>query len=732
MSDAFSKLSRPIQQILWDQRWTNLRSIQVDAIHHIADSSDDLVIAASTASGKTEAAFLPILSALFEEEDQRGTQALYIAPLKALINDQNLRLKELVTHTDIPIHRWHGDVSASAKKRYRDNPSGVLLITPESLESCFINYGHRVQDMFNSLKFIVIDELHAFLGDVRGVHLASLLARLELITKKRPTKIGLSATLASFDAARIYLNRDHPATVKVIQDASGSRSMSIGLRAYPRPTPGKIHEDSPEDPNSADGIKILAGELARVFSSKTNLIFSNSRALAELLTDNLNQLAISHRWPRNPFAIHHGSLSKDSREDVEERLKQGEQLSVFCTSTLEMGIDIGNVYSIGQLSPPWSVASLVQRIGRSGRKEGESAILRMYALDTPVTKDSLLEDRLYPQLLRSIALIELMLKRWLEPLPSRRLQLSTFIQQILSILRQTGGADAYTIHDSLCNRGIFSGFSVEDFTSILRSLAKNDLIEQMTQGTLILTPEGERITHAKDFYAAFVGSEDFSIRYREEAIGNLPSTSLPPVGENFILNGRRWKVDDINSSSRIVEVEPTRAKKPPIFMGQGGEIHTRVRQTIHEILIADRTYAYLHKDAAAMLTEARSTYRKANLHRNPILHTANNTTLFPWLGTKAMLTLALCAKLDHIPCEIKRLSLVYHASAEDVFRHLERVTRKAFTPYDLADILPDKHPEKYDEYAPANLLDKINAERMLAMTEAESAAYKVLRQRSVN
>lgn len=727
MSDAFSKLSPPIQQVLWSQRWNKLREIQVDSIHCIRDTTDDLIISAATASGKTEAAFLPILSKLTEQEDQQGVKALYIAPLKALINDQHIRLKELLTYSTIEVHRWHGDVSATDKKKLRAQPSGILQITPESLESCFINYGNRLHDIFSNLEFVIIDELHAFLGDVRGVHLSSLLSRLKLVAKNPFRIVGLSATLSDLKTAQNYINPKQPASVQVVKDASGSRLMHIGLRAYPHPTaPQKNNSKSTkEDISTPEGVAILADELARVFTSHTNLIFSNSRSLAELLTDHLGQLAKKERWTRDPFAIHHGSLSKELREDVEKRLKKGESLSVFCTSTLEMGLDIGNVHSVGQLSPPWSVASLVQRVGRSGRKEGDPAILRMYALDKVVTEDAALEDRISPQLIRSIALIELMLENWLEPQPSYKLQISTFIQQVLSILRQTGGSQAQQLYSDLITNGVFSEFSVDEFKSILKELSSQEIIEQMPEGTIILTPKGEKITHDRSFYAAFEGSEDFSIRYQEATIGTLPSTSLPPVGEHFILGGKRWSVDYIESSSRIVDVKPSRAKKPVLFTGASGEIHTQVVQKMASILQSEDSYVYLHKDAQSLLTKARKIYQNANLGLNSCIRQQGKTVLFPWLGTRALITLALCAKLDGIKCEMKNLCLIYHVEISELAEHMKRITSKKFSAKELADILPDKHPEKYDEYAPPELLNKVNSIRCISIDEVYQIAKKI-------
>ena len=731
MASAFTKLAEPLQRVIHDAGWQELRPIQAESIHAICDGDEDLIICASTASGKTEAAFLPCLSEILisrQDDQPPGIKVLYIAPLKALINDQHQRLKDLLTHTYLPVQSWHGDIPAHKKKAFRESPDGVLLITPESLESCFINYGRHLKKMFCSLEFVIIDELHAFVSDVRGVHLASLLSRLEQITSRRPRRLGLSATLADFEFPKVFLDRNSPSSVRVIEDEEGGRALRIGLRAYPRPVSGKHKSEKEKELDGGDAdVSILAQELARVFAKGTNLIFTNSRSLAELLTEELGTISKRERWSRNPFLIHHGSLSKEIRADVESRLKNEPNNSVFCTSTLEMGIDIGGVEAVGQLSPPWSVSSLAQRLGRSGRKEGESAVLRMYAMDEPLTKGSPIDNQLRPQLLRCIALIELMLEGWLEPTPVPHLQLSTFIQQTLSILRQTGGTTAAHIYTTLCEKGIFTGITVSVFKETLRSLAAHEIIEQMPEGVIILAPQGERLTHDRDFYAAFQSSEDLTIRHNSETLGTLPTTSVPPVGENLIFHGRRWRVVDIDARAKLVEVSPTAAKKPPFFDGEAGEIHTVVRRKMHDVLNEKKSYAYLHSDAQNELESARKTFNKLGISNCGLVQDGGYFRLFPWTGTRAMLTLSLCAKMDGVECQIKDLSLVYRVTGRsELVDHLQRIVKGEFSALELAQILPCQIREKYDEFSNDELLHQVNSMRAIDLEEAKHVVDKFL------
>ena len=278
MSAAFAKLHPKIQEAVWNQHWDELRPLQVDAIEALLDTTDHLIVAAATASGKTEAVFLPVLSQIAAEPAE-SVQALYISPLKALINDQFRRLEDLCAHAEIPVHRWHGDVGATDKQRLRQSPGGVLLITPESLESQFINLDRHLRRIYAHLRFVVIDELHAFLDNVRGIHLRSLLARLGATVGVTPRRFGLSATIGDFAPARAFLCPEAPDTVRVLEDDTQRKELRVGLKAYldaPEPTEGAEGETA--DPVAATGgLAAVAEDIAQRFRGYSNLIFCNSR-----------------------------------------------------------------------------------------------------------------------------------------------------------------------------------------------------------------------------------------------------------------------------------------------------------------------------------------------------------------------------------------------------------------------------------------------------------------------
>lgn len=760
---AFSLLHPGVKEAIWKLGWKEFKAIQIQAIHVICQTDNHLVICAPTAGGKTEAAFLPIISRL-AANPQPSVQAIYVGPLKALINDQFRRLEELCAEMEITVHRWHGDVPANQKKALREKPSGILLITPESLESNFINYGVQLPRIYRHLSFVVIDELHSFFGNERGVHLQSLLSRLQNTTGCVPRHVGLSATLAEPQLARDFLAPDAVQSVQVIQDPSAKREIRLGIKAFleppqerknpaPRLTPeqslalastltpqavgnqkelgaliqqGKpaIPPDKAEIENALDEI---ADDIIRNYKDSTNLIFGNSKMAVEELADKLHERVTEAKWPIDPFVVHHGSLSKDLREEAEAALKSGVPTTALCSSTLEMGIDIGSVRAIGQIDTPWSVSSLVQRLGRSGRREGEPAIMRIYVREESPHSRSSLTDLLFPNLLRAIALTRLMLEKWLEPFDQNRMHVSTLIHQVLSLLKQTGGMPAVDLYRALCQRGPFRNLDQKQFALLLRGLAGHQLIEQVPQGELILALSGERITSNFAFYAAFQTTDEFTIRCGQEEIGKLPATVIPRVGEHLLLGGKRWQVTEIIIEKKLVLVVLSPGKKPTPFPGAGGEIHTRVMREIKTVLLNSDEPLYLDQNSKTLLRAARQTARVVRLDKTDVVLGRQSIQWFPWVGTRTMRTLSLLARSAQIVHETDQMSVTYHLSSPDEFyTHLRAITKSQPDALALARLMPVKAVEKFDEFAPESLLDESNARSRLDIPGAAAACKTAL------
>ena len=648
-SKAFDLLAEPVRRWIWQKRWTSLRDIQERAIPYLVDGDDDLIIAAATAGGKTEAAFLPLISKAFTTGSGKGFDLVYVGPLRALINDQFQRLEDLCEALDMPVHPWHGDISQAVKARARKNPHGILLITPESLEAMFVLRGAEVPCLFAGTQAIVIDELHALLDSERGVHLRSLLTRLELSVGRRIRRVGLSATLGDMALANGYLRPEAPEKVGQLVSRSDEQELRVQLRAYMagrRAEPPDTEDDQPDDADEQEmaATRAVGGHIFDKLRGHNNLVFAGSRGHVELYADLLRRMCEERRLP-NEFFPHHASLAREHRGFVEKRLKDGSlPVTAICTSTLELGIDIGDVACVGQIGAPWSVAALKQRLGRSGRRAGQPSVLRMYTIEPETDADSHPVDTFHLGLVRSIAMIELLVEGWCEPPKAEALHLSTLTHQILSVIVERGGASAQRLYATLCNRGPFRSVDPALFGRLLRRLGDPEiaLIEQHPDGTLLLGREGECVVEHYSFYAAFQTPQEYRVVHDGKTLGTIPVDMPLTPDMTIIFVGRRWRVLEVHDKERVIEVAPDYAGKPPRFGGDAGEIHEAVIRRMRDVLQADIVPPYLDNTAADVLRSARAAYRRSGLDYVPVQPLGQNQHLLaPWAGTIGTTSLAL-------------------------------------------------------------------------------------------
>ena len=447
----FNQLDKKIWQWCYDQGWSALREAQERAISPILSGKTDVIIASATASGKTEAAFLPILSRLLSVEYQTAC-VIYVSPLKALINDQFSRMDNLCEKLSISVHPWHGDISASKKKKFLKDPTGILLITPESLEALLIKHGHSIPTLFGNLLYIVVDELHAFIGSERGCQLQSLLHRIEISINRVVPRIGLSATIGDMQLAKQFLRPKGEMNTEMIISTNDGRELKLLLKGYINKSPSFDEKGILQTNQLDSSAEKMCKDLFDSLKGSSNLVFANSKRNVEYFSDKLRIMCEEHLYP-NEFWPHHGNLAKDLREDSETAIKdKSRPVSIVCSSTLEMGVDIGPVTSIAQIGSPPSVASLRQRLGRSGRRDGESSILRIYIEENELSLSSQLPDILRSELIQAISMIRLLLQNWYEPPYSNSLHLSTLIQQFLSLIAQYGGITASKAYNSLMQK----------------------------------------------------------------------------------------------------------------------------------------------------------------------------------------------------------------------------------------------------------------------------------------
>jgi ATP-dependent Lhr-like helicase len=686
----------------------------------------DVIIAAATASGKTEAAFLPICSTLLTTpQAEPGIKALYVSPLKALINDQYDRLDQLCDDLRVPVHRWHGDVAASRKSKLVANPDGILLITPESLEALFVTRGSAVTRIFAGLRYAVVDELHAFLGAERGAQLQSLLHRVELAIRRRVPRIGLSATIGDMRAAAGFLRPRHGDDVTIITAEGDTAELRMQLRGYEVAAAG----DSADGPDEeTGGERRIADHLFRTLRGADNLVFANTRGAVELYTDLLARQSSALSLPCD-FLPHHGSLSKEVREYVEARLKDRDRpVTAVCTSTLEMGIDIGMVASVAQIGPPPSVSSLRQRIGRSGRR-GSPATARLYIQEKQVDVRTAPQDEIRAALVQTIATVRLMLERWNEPPDPQRLHLSTLTQQLLSMIAQHGGVRPAQAYEALCTYGPFDQVTPRMFAAVLRSLGAADLIGQAGDGLLLLGLTGERIVNHYSFYAAFRSEPEYRLVNSGRTLGTITVDQAVSRGSLLIFAGRRWQVLEVDDRAKVIDLVPSSAGVVPQFASSGGGwVADRVRQEMFAIYQTSDVPAYLDQTAVELLAEGRANFARLGLASTGILPRGNETLLFPWCGDRVMATLALALSDADVHVEHAGVCLtVSGADTASVSAYLQHLTTYGLPDrLELAGRVGNKIVEKYDEYLSDDVLTEAYAQDRLDPDGARVAIREIL------
>lgn len=636
-SKVFDAFHPGVRKWIYQKGWTELRTIQEKAGRLVLFSEDDVIVAAPTAGGKTEAAFLPIASRL-AEADIGGVGCLCISPLKALINDQYERLSSLFESIDRPLYAWHGDVPQSQKDKAVKSRGSTILITPESLEAMFVRRGEVARTIFGELAFVVVDELHAFIGTERGRHVQSLLHRLETMIGKRVRRIALSATLGDMEHAKQCLRPDAPENVALAEDKERESALEMQLRGYVLRRPEKDDEARDGEESTTGGNTAIAEHLFKVLRGSKNLVFANSRQRTEVLAALLRWACERARVPCE-FYPHHGNLAAPIRQEAEARLKEpGRPATVVCTSTLELGIDVGAVKSVAQVGVPPSVASLRQRLGRSGRG-ADPAVLRIYVEEDELTKESLLPVALRLELVEAIAMVELLLRGFCEPQNEKRLHLSTLVHQILALIAERGGirpAEAYRV---LCKTGPFRNVPSSDFAEILRAMGKRELIAQMDDGVIVLGVRGEREVEHYTFYAVFQTPDEYRIVAGGKTLGSLPITHLVQPGEFLIFAGRWWEVCEVHEKSKTISVRPSRGGKAPRFWGSGGLVHDDVRAEMLNILSGTYLPRYLNRGAQQLLAEGRATFARYGLISQKIVQEGANVAVIPWLGDRKLNTL---------------------------------------------------------------------------------------------
>ncbi|NET70209.1 MAG: DEAD/DEAH box helicase [Sphaerospermopsis sp. SIO1G2] len=621
--DTFSKLAPFIQEYIYHSNWTELRPVQIAACEVIFNTNSHLLIAAATATGKTEAAFLPILT-LLHQKPSHSIGVLYISPIKALINDQFNRLNDLLKTADISAYSWHGDVSQNRKNKLLKNPQGILQITPESLESLLINKHQELERLFADLRFIVIDEIHAFMGSERGDQIICQLQRLAKFTKIEPRRIGLSATLGDYSLAENWLSSGTEQVTITPKIADAKRNIKLAIEHF------FLHKDI--DKSDYDQY------IFNLTKSRKCLIFANNRTQTESIIFSLRNIAKSVGFP-DIYHVHHGSIAPSLRQTAENAMCEPNTPAVTAaTLTLELGIDIGYLERVIQLESPLSVASFLQRLGRSGRR-GETADMRFICgEEKPLSEDDL-PVQIPWQLLQSIAIIQLYLEsRWIEPIKPIKYPFSLLYHQTMSILAAQGKISPAVLAQEIFKLPPFTNLSQDDYKILLRYLIDINHIQKTEHNKLMIGLAGERIVNRFQFYAVFADNQEYTVKQGVTEIGSI--VTPPAVGNQFGLAGKSWEVLEVDFKKKVILVQQVEDKANIYWRGSSGNIHEKILQKMRQVLLEDTEYSYLQKNAKLRLQEVRNLVRKTGLAQNNIIQLSKNKCcIFPWMGTVGYRTL---------------------------------------------------------------------------------------------
>ena len=729
----FDRYAPFIQDFIYRNNWESLRAVQAAAGDAIFNTDENVLLTASTASGKTEAAFFPILT-LFSEDMPLTVGAIYIGPLKALINDQFIRLNDLCEEADIPVWHWHGDVAQSHKSRMLKNPSGILQITPESLEAMMLRKHALIPKLFGDLRFIVIDEIHSLMRGDRGGQTICLIERLCKMAGVNPRRIGLSATIGDPTAAGEFLAYGTNRGTVIPKIESKGTKWRLSMEHF-----YISQQNQPDEKDNVDALPVLdvktdvapehadsgMGYIFEHTRGKKCLVFVNSREECEAVTTTLRSYCEAKHEP-DRFLIHHGNLSAAYRETAEEAMKDEDIYMTTCTTaTLELGIDIGRLERAFQIDAPFTVSSFLQRMGRTGRRDLPPEMWFVIREELPEPR-SMLPETIPWKLLQGIALIQVYIEeKWVEPPKLDRLPYSLLYHQTMSTLASCGELTPAELASKVLALKYFHRISQEDYKVLLRHLLENDHIQRTDEGGLIVGLAGERIVNSFKFFAVFQENEEYTVRWGSQELGTI--VMPPPVGEKIAIAGHVWIVEEVDHKRRLVYCEQIKGKVPAYFGDCPGDINTKILLRMRDVLREDKSYPYLMKNAVARLSQARQTAQNSKVTDTPLICLGGNMwCLFPWLGTYAFFAMERFLKLkcaDRLGLRGMDSSRPYYiqftmkVTPEEFFSILAEEARKEFDPMDL--VYPGEVPvfEKYDEFIPEILVKKGFAYGILGIDE---------------
>ena len=550
VAEAFGRLHPAVQHhVVNSMRWTGLRPLQAMAVEPLL-AGEDAILLAPTAGGKTEASMLPVFSRMLSEP-WHGLSVLYICPIKALLNNLHDRLAGYAELFGRRAALWHGDVGEGERKRIRSDPPDVLLTTPESIEAQLVSGKTDEMLLFGDVRTVVIDEVHAFAGDDRGWHLLGVLSRLEQITGRPIQRVGLSATVGNPDDLLAWVSP--PGRKGRVLDPGGSSS--------------EIHLVLDHVGTVANAATVLA-QLNR---GTKRLVFCDSRTRVEDLAARLRDKGVR-------TFVSHSSLGIEEREDAERAFSESRDCVIVATSTLELGLDVGDLDHVIQIDAPTTVSSFLQRVGRTGRRAGSNRNGTFLA----TTED---------EVVKCAALVQLLRSGFIEPVVPPPVPLHVLAQQLMGLILQRGGITRVDWAEHLRLFIQQAGLEEADGIAIIEHMLAEDLLAE-DEGRIWFGDRGETIfgrRHFMSVMAVFTEEPLLTVRYGRREVGKIHPLSLtrPKPGEPrppLSLAGRAWKVVDVDWARKSVLVEPDPGVGKARWLGDARPLEYAFCQACKDVL----------------------------------------------------------------------------------------------------------------------------------------------------
>ena len=530
---AFSRFPPRLQQaIVARLGWTSLRPVQELAGEALLDGKNAVVLA-PTAGGKTEASMFPALANLVERAVE-GVGVIYVAPIKALLNNQEERLGTYTEMVGLRRFVWHGDVPEGDKRAFVREPAELLMTTPESLEVMLLSPRVPAEKLFADLRMVVIDEVHAVAGTERGAHLMSVLERLRKCTPNDIQRVGLSATVGNPE--------------RILEWMQGTSRREAVVVDPPKVPARRVLQVSLHQ-----SVVDLAAEAARRALGSKSLFFCQSRSLTESVAERM-------RGQGTEVFVHHGSVSKEERHDAEAQFHHGTNACIVCTSTLELGIDVGDLDLVFQANAPSTVSSFMQRMGRTGRRSGQVANTAFLCEDEEA-------------LLQAVALVELARANWVEPVHVTDRGWPVLVHQLFALTLQFGAMRAEPCWDQLHLVPDFAGIDRAEFDRMVAHMVRTEFLFE-SGGLLSIGTRAERVFGRRNFmelYAVFSSPVLYSVQtVTGRDLGSLEQGFVDRLVEEmsaFLLAGRAWLVEHVNHAEKLVRVRPAPGGQKPAWGG---------------------------------------------------------------------------------------------------------------------------------------------------------------------